>query len=312
MILSNSQPNIGIVTVNYNGKEYLIDFIKSIQKLTYRNFELCLIDNASTDSSIEEIARNYPDVTIIYHSKNVGIAAGNNIGINYFRKKSKVEYVLFLNPDTIHEPNFLCELEKLANSKILVVPRIYFFDQPQILNSTVGITDWWRGIVRASYRNLADSDQTRKIHEVGMASTCALLAPMNVFDQAGVMDEAYFMYYDDNDFILRASRQGFKILFNPNAVIYHKENSLKGRDSTPLAIYYGNRNRLYFMFKHQPSKLKLTFFLAYFFLGRCIYLVRYLLKGEIELNNAMVAAISDFFRGKMGYTPRCRWQKDNR
>lgn len=296
-----SFPMVGIVTVNYNGKGYLVDFVRSIHVLRYPNYELFLLDNASTDGSPEELLDVYPDISIRCMRRNVGIAAGNNLGIQYFLKHRKVDYILFLNPDTVHKPDFLDELVKCADARTMTSPRSYFYDRKDILNTTVGDFNWWRGVMSMPFYNRPDSPCTRRSMVVEVAATYALLVPIQAFVDVGMMDEAYFLYYDDTDFVLRAGRAGYRIVYNPNSVIYHREKASTGMQQySAIGLYYFIRNRPYMMRKLLGNGWRYWRFMLVHFIECRLHYMRFSLMGRKDLVKVMTKALHDFHDGLMG------------
>jgi len=294
-------PRVGIVTINYNGKGYLVDYIRSLRAVRYPNYELFLLDNASTDGSPDELLSVYPDVPIVRLSQNMGVAAGNNLGIKYFREQGKADYILFLNPDTVHKPEFLDALVKYANGRTMVAPRAYFFDTPSILNTTVGDFNWWRGVMAAPYYNHPDSLQSCQVQEVEVAATYALLVPVGVFAEVGVMDEAYFLYCDDPDFVLRARQVGYRIVYNPHSIIYHREKaSTGGQGYSAIGLYYFYRNRPYMMRKLTRGEYRFFLFMLAYLIEWGMQCIRFSLMRRWDWVKALTEALKDFQCGRMG------------
>jgi GT2 family glycosyltransferase len=300
---------VGIVLVNYNGMRFMPDCLASLQQIDEPHARIVVVDNASTDGSAAWVAARYPEITLIQMPTNQGITGGNNAGIQWCLANG-CEYILLLNNDTVVEPDFLRHMLCHADSRTLVVPRIYYYDNRQLLNSHIGHFDFWRGVNVQYLYGKPESPSSRQMHIVTMASTCAMLIPKAIIEDVGIMDDAYFLYYDDTDFIARAVNGGAVIKYIPNAVIYHRESSSSGGWTvSPLSMYYNTRNRLYFMFKHQRLKPILTFFLLYFFVGRGVMVARYILRGEIRMASALCKGIADFFRGNMGQAPAHRFSE---
>jgi GT2 family glycosyltransferase len=302
-----AQSAVGIVLVNYNGMRFMPDCLASLQQIDEPRARIVVVDNASTDGSAEWVAAQHPAVALIRLSANQGVTGGNNAGIQWCLANG-CDYVLLLNNDTVVEPDFLRHLLCHADQRTLIVPRVYFYDNRQLLNSHIGHFDFWRGVNVQYLYGKPESPSSRQMQIVTMASTCAMLIPKPIIDEIGIMDDAYFLYYDDTDFIARAVRRGAVIKYIPDAVIYHRESSSSGGGAiSPLSMYYNTRNRLYFMFKHQRQKLTLAFFLLYFFLGRGVVIARYILRGETRIATALCKGIADFFKGNMGRAPAHRF-----
>lgn len=291
---------IGIVLVNYNGLAFIKECLESLVKIDYLNVRIVVVDNASVDGSFELIARNYPQVKGVRLSNNLGFSGANNEGIRWCVADG-CEYVFLLNSDTVVEADFLSKIMDYADSNSLIVPKIYFCDNKKIINNNVGSFDYWRGITIPYFYGEKDSQDSQQVQIVAMASACAILIPCEVFRKIGFLDENYFLYWEDTDFIARAIYQGYLIRFVPQAVIYHKEGGSCGGRTSPLVIYYNNRNRLYFMSKYKKNMVNWIFFLFYYLLGRFGYIILYLCRGQFREFKALSLGVFDFYRGKMGY-----------
>lgn len=301
-------PSIGIVLVNYNGMHFLPDCLDSLNRLEYSHIHIVVVDNASTDGSPAWTREHYPNVILIQLNENRGVTGGNNTGITWCCDHG-CDYILLLNNDTVVEPDFLGHLLRHADDQTLVVPRVYFHDNRNLLNSHFGHFDFWRGVNVQYFYGRSDSPTSRSPQMATMASTCAMLIPTSMFERIGLMDEQYFLYYDDTDFITRAVNQGAAVKYVPEAIIYHRESSSSGGwQTSSLSMYYNTRNRLYFMFKHQSHRRALIFFLVYFSLGRIVLWLRYQIRGNRQMATALKNGVIDFRRGRMGAASIQRYQ----
>lgn len=300
------ESTVGIVLVNYNGMKFMPECLESLARLDYPQAQIVIVDNASTDGSADWAAAHFPDLALVRHAENLGITGGNNAGIAWCREQG-CDWVLLLNNDTIVEPGFLRCLMDHAEPDCLLVPKIYFYDNKALINNHLGAFDYWRGIHQDWFYGKPDSPASREVRMATMANTCALLIPQEVLTRVGQMDDAYFIYSDDTDFITRAVRGGCRVKFVPEAILYHRESSSSGGTDSPLSVYYTTRNRLYFMRKHQKNRAILGFFWAYFGLTRIVVAARYLVRGQHTQLRALRNAIADFSAGKMGRVPPARF-----
>ena len=294
-----SGQTVGIVLVNYNGQKFMPDCLESLATIDYTPARIVVVDNASTDGSADWTAAHYPNIILLRLESNTGITGGNNAGMEWCLQNG-CDFVLLLNNDTVVQPDFLSRLMENAAPGRMVVPKIYFDDDRKRINNHFGDFDYWRMVHRDWFYRKLDSPASHRIQAAPMANTCALLVPRAVLEKIGRMDDQLFIYWDDTDFITRAVRVGTEILLVPTAVIYHKESSSSGGSNSPLVVYYTTRNRLYFTFKHQKSRMALAFFLLYFSLTRLLVGAKYLRGGEKAQMAALKNAIMDFFRGHMG------------
>lgn len=293
---------VGIIIVNYNGRPFIMDCLDSLLQIDYQDTRVVVVDNASTDGSPEYISEHYPSVMLIRLSVNRGFTGGNNEGIRWCLDHG-CDYVLLLNSDTIVNPDSLSCLMTSSEKDCLLVPKIYFQNARLIINNMVGSFDCWRGIIVPWFYGKEDSRGSTIVRYATMASACVLLIPCAVVETVGYFDEQYFLYWEDIDLVTRALKKGVKIKFVPAAVVYHNESSSMGGAASPLTLYYNHRNRLYFMFKHQKNKFALGFFILYFFVGRIVSALKYILRGDTASVDAMFKGIGDYFRGRMGQMP---------
>ncbi len=303
---ANPLPRVGIVLVNYNGRRFLPECIASLKQIDYPSAVVVVIDNASSDGSVEWLEENYPDVPLICHAENSGITGGNNAGIRWCLKNG-CEWIMLLNNDTEVEPDFLSQLMQHAAPKQMMAPRIFYADNRNRINNHFGSFDYLRGIHRDRFYNQQNSAESSQLQQGTMANTCALLFPRTLPESIGWQDDNYFIYYDDIDYITRAVQCGYGLLYVPEAVIYHKESSSSGGANSPLVTYYTVRNRLYFMQQYHKRSVGWLVFLAYFTLTRCALFIRLAMRRDTGQIKIILRAIQDFFGGKMGKADPSRY-----
>ncbi|MGB2695038.1 MAG: glycosyltransferase family 2 protein [Dehalococcoidia bacterium] len=295
-------PSVGIVTVNYNGSAFIGEFIESLANVEYPNASLVVVDAASSDGSADEIARRSPEARLIRCDENVGIAKGNNLGAAYCLERG-FDYVLFINNDTRQEPDFLQVLVQAADSRTMTVPRILYAGDPRLISTHAGGFNWDLGLFRNTYHGKSDGPKTRQRRELETASFCCILVPAQAFAKAGPLDERFFMYYEETDFLRHALELGYRLLYIPEAVVYHRESASSGGGwMTPFKHYYATRNRLYLVRKHARSRLRYAYFTLYFWATRVPYLARYLMSGQRAMLKALVLGMLHYYRGRMGRT----------
>lgn len=298
----NEPPSVGIVSVNYNSAGFIGEFLESLQHVDYPNARLIVVDAASRDGSADEIARRCPQAHLIRCDENVGIARGNNLGAQYCREQ-QLDYILFINNDTTHEPNFLRILVDAADERTMTVPRILYAADHRLISTHAGDFDWNLGLFRNTHHGRPDGPATQQRRELQTASFCCLLAPTGAFDDAGPLDERFFMYYEETDFLRRALQRSYRLLYVPESVIYHQESASSGGGwMTPFKQYYATRNRLYLVRKHTQSRVRYALFTLYFWATRLPYLVRYVLSGQRSMLKAMTLGMLHYYRGRMGRT----------
>lgn len=259
---------ISVVITNYNGRRYLPDCLSSLELQTYRDFETILVDNASTDGSVEFVEENYPEVRIVRNRENLGFAGGTNAGI----RAARGEYVLTLNNDTRADSGFVEHLWKAMEIDPLVgmcAAKMLFPDGS--INST-GIcisrsgAAWDRGMYEP------DRGQYDRPDEVFGPCAGAALYRRKMLDEVGLFDEDFFCYMEDVDLAFRARLAGWTCRYVPEAVVHHHHGGTAGV-GTDLAVYYVNRNVIWYVVKNFPSRLFVTS--LPWLLGRNIAVVPY-------------------------------------
>jgi GT2 family glycosyltransferase len=242
---------IGIVTVTFNSGEVLPDFISSLKEQTYSNYILYAVDNASTDSSCALLQANLPDAVLIRNSINTGFAAGTNQGIRKALDDG-CGAILLLNNDVSFGPDLIERLvEGIREFNCDMTAPMMYYDQPKDRIWAAGGTLQPRLGFRAVHRGLGKPDrgQYGLPSRITFAPFCCVLIRSAVFDQIGLLDEEYFTYAEDADFMVRCLKAGVTLWYVPGARLWHKVNSLTGTLST-FSIRYGARNRAYFIAKH--------------------------------------------------------------
>ena len=200
---------------------------------------------------------------LIKNDENYGFAEGNNVGIRFSLKHLNPDYILLLNNDTVVDNNFLKKLVKLGecDEKIgMIGPKIYYYDEPKTIWCIGGKIDWKfaRGIHIGN--NELDEGQYENIKEVEYVSGSAFLIKKEVLEKVGLMDKDFFLYFEETDLTLRASKLGYKSFYSPKAKVWHKVSRSGGGMSKPIGLYYITRNRWFFM-KRWANKGDFSFFI---------------------------------------------------
>lgn len=254
--MNENQIKIGVVTVTYNSAEVLKEFMESMLCQTFTNWVLYCVDNQSKDQTLN-ILKDYNDsrIEVIKNDTNVGIAAGNNQGI----KKSlanNCDYVLLINNDVEFDKKMISLLLggiKLTKANI-VTPKIYYFNPKNMLWYAGGGFERFRFWANKHYgRNQFDKNQFDKNTKVDYAPTCCVLIEKEVFKKVGLMDENYFVYFDDVDFFYRVKQLNLVVYYLFNTSLIHKVSSLTGGVRSDFSAYMSSRNAIYFTRKYSSG-----------------------------------------------------------
>lgn len=291
-------PRVSIIILNWNGWRDTIECLESLYRITYSNYDVILVDNASQNDSIEKI-KEYAEGKIKVSSKffkynphnkpikvfeiseenarqgrlnrplyekydvdrrmiliknkdNYGFAGGNNIGMRFALSVLNPSYVLLLNNDVVVDRDFLKELIKTANGDMeigIVGPNILYYDNPEVITFIGGKLDCSSGRIHHPLldRNLGYSNPIDNI-DLDYLSGCGLLIKSQVIFDVGLLNDRYFLYYEDTEFGLRVKKKGYAIAFVPNAKVWHKVS--KSTSRSEISEYYATRNKMLLIREH--------------------------------------------------------------
>src|SRR3990167_4889128 len=260
---------LAIVILNFNGLDDTLACLDSIKKLIDDGIgvETIVVDNFSSDGSQEALSK-IKDINFIQNQDNLGYAGGNNVGIKYALKR-RADAVLILNNDTIVEPKLIMNLVAALNQGDLISPKIYFaagheFHKSRYSQKELGRVIWFAG-GEIDWSNVlgkhlgvdeVDGGQFAKRKQITFATGACMFVKREVFEKIGYFDEKYFLYLEDMDFCVRAKNAKFKIIFEPSAVVWHKNAGSSGGSGSILQDYFITRNRLLFAYKYASLKTK--------------------------------------------------------
>lgn len=291
-------PPVAILTVTTNAAAHLPQYLAALERVSYRNWRLWVADNASVDGSAGLVERAMPSATVIRNERNLGFTGACNRALEEILV-TDVRYVLFLNDDTEVTPGFLEPLLALADERTLVAPKTCLAGQPNALDDSVGDFDWWRGAWKRRVLGTAGGPEYGYVHAVENANLSCLLVPVEAFALAGLLDDAFFVYYDDTDFCRRVREAGFRILYQPASVVEHRKGATLGGQLSPFGCYYLSRNRPFLMRKHL-GRARFGMFMAYYLASRSARMALWAHEGRFDLVRATLAGLRDFALGRMG------------
>lgn len=243
--LTVNAPHLCAVVIVYNQCEQTLACLQALSGVTYPAWTILLVDNGSTDGTAKTVAQAFPQVHVLRLYKNCGYAEGTNSGVRWALAEG-ADYVLLLNNDIWIAPDAPGALVAAAeaDSTIAVVgPKVYYADEPQRLQSAGGIMDWRRVYGQLIGEGEIDHGQYERPCDVDFVVGCAMLIQAQAWHVVGEFDPAFFLYYEDVDWCLRASRAGFRVLYFPWAAVWHA-NRGTARIEPELVTYYTVRNRL--------------------------------------------------------------------
>ncbi|MGH9891203.1 MAG: glycosyltransferase family 2 protein, partial [bacterium] len=256
---SAARPRVAIIIVSWNSWSHMEDCLASLQKVTYPNVEIVVVDNASADGSADRIAAFRPAITLLRNTKNLGSAGGNNVGMRYALAHG-ADYVWLLNADAEPEPDAVALLVEAAEAHPnagMVAPVLFDFHQRNHVQNCGSIIDWDRCKVFhvTDPGAVATADASRY-----WVWATAVLMRRRLLETVGLYDERYFVYGDDLDLSARAIRSGFVNRTVIDAKVYHKSHYSGDVRALPLHYYfYTTRNRYFFWMRFLPWHRRVTF-----------------------------------------------------
>jgi len=242
---------VRIIVVNWNGRTFLEDCLQSLRRQTYRSFSITLVDNGSTDGSVEFVSGRFPEVRVIALRENQGFAGANNCAL----KDLTTPYAALLNNDAVADPRWLESLfEALEQTKEagFAASKMLCCDRPEAIDRCGdGYTRAGAALLRG--RGEPAGHHGRREWIFGACAGAALYRSSMLMD-IGLFNGDFFLLYEDVDLSFRAQLKGYKCLYVPEAVVYHKGSGSLVHDS-PLSVYYGHRNLEWVYIQNMPARL---------------------------------------------------------
>ena len=248
------QKLISVIVVNFNGEDFLKILLPSLLKTNYEKFEIILVDNASSDGSIEYVRYNFKDerIAIVKNDKNYGPAAARNIGF----KRAGGEYIAFLDNDTEVDREWLNELVRVfeSDSKIAVA-------QCKLLNMVernrfdhAGDYLTPLGFLSERSSQCIDVGQFDAVEDIFSAKSAATMIRSSVYKEIGMFDDSYFIFVEETDFCFRAWLAGYRVVFVPKAIVWHAFNTSFKQEkryyTSYITKFYGCRNYIMTLLKN--------------------------------------------------------------
>ncbi len=268
---------IGVVTVTFNSSSVLDDFFTSIEQQDYPDINLYIIDNKSVDDTLLKLENwNFKSKVLLKNNNNLGVATGNNQGIK-LALKDDCKFVLLLNNDTVFEGKLISKLVETSNiyGSSIVVPKINYFSSPNVIwyaggfyNKKKALLNFHRG------QDEIDKNQYNVDDKVEYAPTCCALIHQSVFEDIGLMDEKYFVYFDDTDFFYRILKDGkHEVRYRHDIYFLHKIGSLTNSRNKDKNMRYGeffikqnSKNHVYFLRKQKTLIAYINLIYLWFYL----------------------------------------------
>lgn len=287
-------PKVAIILVSYKGKEDTLECLRSLDALTYPFCAVIVVDQDSQDGTPDAVRDAFPGAHVIENPVNNGFAGGNNVGMRA-ALESGADYLFLLNNDTVVEPGLLEPLVTLAETDKrigIVGPKMLYHGEPDTIWAAGGAVDWRGRSVLLDEGSKDTPDATPR--EVDFIVGCGLMIKRGVIEKVGLLDERYFLYYEETDLCARVREAGYRIVYQPAARLWHKVSRSTGVDS-PLTLYYMRRNGLLYLSRHGTPGARLW--------ALCDALRLALIwtaQGKHRRRRVLLRAVADYLRGQFG------------
>lgn len=264
--------------------------------MTYPNFRIIIVDNGSTDGSREQLEAEFPHVTLVRHTKNLGFTGGVNAGLREARRQ-QLDWYMALNNDTVVDPEMLTELVNVAESDQRIGglnPCIYHMQPSDRIWHARGFYNWWTGTTRSDEGR--SGSPLSEPAEVTFLTGGALMIRAEAAEHVGVLDDRFFIYSEDVDYTTRLRKAGYRTLFVPAAKVWHQEHGdINDNAESGFRVYWTTRNRLLIMTKHASPVQWLTFLPVFVFWYVGARLVAYLVRRQWDRIPSLFGGIRAFF-----------------
>ncbi len=241
-----NRPSVAVVLTSYNGKDDTLECLRSLAALTYPNYSVIVMDDASGDRTADTVARDFPSVRVVHNPKNLGYIRNLNRGVML---SMDADYILILNNDLTVAPDLIDRLVDVAERDpriALCGPEMYRYHEPDTLWAAGGDVSPWTG---RSYHH--ETNGLAGPADVGYIPGAAMLVRRDAFEQIGFFEAAYHAYFEEVDFAFRLRRRGHRVVCVPDARIWHKVSATMTRVLSPeQRKFYGVRNRRWVLRSH--------------------------------------------------------------
>jgi len=243
-------PTVSVIIPNWNGMEHIPTCLDSLRRQSFEDFEVIVADNGSTDGSLALLGQDYSEVQLLALGENRGFSGACNVGM----RSSRGAYVVLLNNDTEVDPGWLAEIvaafERHPEAG-MIASKMLLFDRRHILH-TAG--DFYRLNGLPGNRGVWQRDEGQYDEESLVFGACGGSAAYRrrMLEQVGMLDEDFFFSLEDVDLAWRAQLAGWRCVYVPQAIVYHKLSATGGG---PTASFHDGRNTIYLLLKDYPSDL---------------------------------------------------------
>lgn len=291
-------PSLAIIIVNWNSFEVTANCLETLRILEYPNYKTVVVDNGSNDDSVAELGKRFPEVILLQNSENLGFTGGNNTGIQYALDQG-FEYIMLLNNDTLVPPGFASSLigRLEANPQLgAVQPKIMYNQERHVIWNAGGIFEPFFFLFKTCGLDETDQGQYDTPGEVDWITGCCFLTRRSIVEKIGLLDQKFFIYYEDSDWSFKIKQLGYRLFYEPSALVYHEvgmsnQNRKDHNEGavSPFTYYQIIRNHIYMVRRYSKGfnkigawtnqVLKLCMYIGYFIFRRRFVKLKSALRG---------------------------------
>jgi GT2 family glycosyltransferase len=297
-----------VIILNWNNAEDTIECIESVQRSTFADFQILVVDNGSTDDSVLSIQTRFPMIEILETGSNLGYAGGNNMGIRTAFERN-AEYILILNNDTLIDRWMIEELYNFCLKRPavgMVGPLMYCLEPPDMVFSAGSEIDWQSAKIihhgMFEYQNQIVGISSPR--QVSFIAGCGIFIRSAALKEAELLNEDYYLNYEDVELGIQVKQAGYEVWYLPSAILWHKISATLGLAS-PANTYYMTRNSLFFFFKHSRGIWKIIN-VSTILVNTIVTIAAWTIKPKYRTEAfkqrrlANILAVRDFISGKFG------------
>lgn len=291
-------PKVAAIAVNWNQRDLTLECIGSLMDSNYDNLEVILVDNGSSDGSVESIHGLFGRVRIVANDSNLGFAKGNNQGIKVAIETGS-DYVLFLNNDATVSSDCISKLVNVICSKNnigAVAPYIYYHNDRDLIWYGGGVVRLWRGRIAHKHLRKRITPNSHSMNQTDYFSGCAALVKASLLRELGGFDTIFGMYSEDVDLSLRIRKNGQKLLVVPDATAYHRVSVSAGGEISPFKAFHRGRSAT-ILFRRWARVYHLPTLIVGGFFGAGYISIKLAMKGSI---NTVIAIWRGLIAGLTG------------
>ncbi|UCS94383.1 glycosyltransferase family 2 protein [Echinicola marina] len=295
------EPSVAIILVNWNSYTHTRNCLISLRKVSYGNYKIIVVDNASSDKSGDRLESKFEEIVLLRNEKNLGFTGGNNTGIN-FALENGFEYLMLLNNDTEVLPDFLSlMMERMKADKEIgaIQPKFYFLNQKERIWNAGGRFHPFLGLTQTIGKDEPNKAKYDQYKEVDWITGCCFLVRSEIIEKIGGLTDKLFIYYEDVDWSFKIRELGYKLYIEPSSIVYHEagmshKKKEKGKEGylNPIVHYLNARNHIWFLRKYIPwyysvpvglySLFKYAGYFAYFLVRGRFIKIKFMFRGLKE------------------------------